>query len=133
MAQVCKSVRSQAVDKGIKIAIENHAGAMQAWELVTLIEEAGKDYVGATIDSGNAVWALEDPLVNLEILGPYAVTSGLRDAMLWESPDGVVVQWTAMGDGMIDLKRYISRFSELCPVFRCSSRSSPVLHGRIPA
>lgn len=30
------------------------------------------DNVGATMDSGNATWTLEDPLSNLEILGPYA-------------------------------------------------------------
>src|SRR5579863_686243 len=34
--KVCKACRSQAVDAGVKIAIENHAGDMQAWELVTL-------------------------------------------------------------------------------------------------
>jgi sugar phosphate isomerase/epimerase len=103
------------MDAGIKIAIENHAGDMQAGELVQLIEEAGRDYVGATMDSGNAVWTLEDPLQNLEILGPYAVTTGLRDAMLWETPEGVAVQWTALGDGIIDFKRYLKRFAELCP------------------
>ena len=29
------------MEAGVKIAVENHAGDMQAWELVTLIEEAG--------------------------------------------------------------------------------------------
>src|SRR5438132_6677145 len=43
--KVCKACRTRAMDSGVKIAIENHAGDMQAWELVTLIEEAGKDYV----------------------------------------------------------------------------------------
>jgi len=67
--KVCKACRSQAMDAGIKIAIENHAGDMQAWELVSLIEEAGKEYVGATLDSGNATWTMEDPLASLETLG----------------------------------------------------------------
>src|SRR5947209_6059465 len=39
--KVCKACRSRAVDAGIKIAIENHAGDMQAWELVNLIDAAG--------------------------------------------------------------------------------------------
>jgi 3-oxoisoapionate decarboxylase len=113
--QVCKSARGQALDSGVKIAIENHAGDMQAWELVTLIEEAGRDYVGATLDSGNATWTLEDPLSNLEILGPYAVTTGIRDSAVWETADGAVVQWTAMGEGTVDFKRFIERFAQLCP------------------
>ena len=66
--KVCKACRTRAMDAGIKIAIENHAGDMQAWELVALIEEAGKEYVGATLDSGNATWTMEDPRASLEIL-----------------------------------------------------------------
>ena len=113
--KVCKACRSQAIDAGVKIAVENHAGDMQAWELVTLIEAAGRDYVGANIDSGNAVWTMEDPLENLEILGPYVATTSLRDSMVWESPNGATAQWTAMGEGCVDFKAYFDRFAELCP------------------
>src|SRR3989449_9221414 len=94
--KVCQACRKEALDAGVKIAIENHAGDMQAWELVNLIEEAGKDYVGANMDSGNATWAMEDPLTSLEVLGPYAVTTSLRDSAVWESENGATVQWTAM-------------------------------------
>ena len=69
VVKVCQSVRRQALDAGVKVAIENHAGDMQSWELAELIEEAGRDFVGATMDPGNAAWALEDPLMNLETLG----------------------------------------------------------------
>lgn len=113
--KVCRAVRAVALDSGVKIAIENHAGDMQARELVTLVEEAGRDYVGATLDSGNAAWTLEDPRRNLEILGPYAVTTGIRDSMIWESGEGAIVQWTAMGEGLVDWKEYFARFAELCP------------------
>jgi sugar phosphate isomerase/epimerase len=112
---VCKAVRSYALDSGVKIAIENHAGDMQAWELQTLIEEAGKDYVGCTIDSGNATWTLEDPMQNLEILGPYTVCSGIRDSMIWEDAEGCQVAWTAVGEGCVDMKAYAKRFAELAP------------------
>ncbi|MSU63109.1 MAG: sugar phosphate isomerase/epimerase [Pedosphaera sp.] len=112
---VLKSQRSRAMDAGVKIAIENHAGDMQAWELVNLVEEAGKDYVGVNMDSGNAAWTLEDPRESLEILGPYTCATSLRDDMIWESENGAKVQWTAMGEGMIDWKAYFKRFAELCP------------------
>lgn len=113
--KVFKNVRSQAIDAGVKIAIENHAGDMQAWELVNLVEEAGRDYVGVTMDSGNATWTLEDPLQNLETLGPYAVSTGIRDSAIWESADGAMVQWTAMGEGDIAFKAYMRRYAEICP------------------
>lgn len=113
--EVLKKVRSYAIDHGVKIAIENHAGDMQARELRDLIEEAGTDFVGCTIDSGNATWALEDPFENLEILAPYTVCSGIRDSMIWEDENGAQVAWTALGEGQIDMKAYAKRFAELCP------------------
>src|SRR5262245_12950960 len=113
--KVCQAYRSRAVDAGVKIAIENHAGDMQAWELVTLIEVAGKDYVGATLDSGNATWTMEDPLASLETLGPYTLSTGIRDSMVWEYDEGAKVQWTAIGEGLVDWKKYFERFSVLCP------------------
>ena len=114
-----KSVRSLALDCNVKIAVENHAGDMQSHELVALIEEAGPEFVGATLDSGNATWTLENPLRNLEILGPYAVSTGIRDSMLWCEDGDVWAQWTAMGNGLVDWSAYFDRFAELCPGVPC--------------
>lgn len=113
--KVLKAVRNQALEANVKIAVENHAGDLQAWQLVNLIEEAGRDFVGATMDSGNATWTLEDPLINLELLAPYAVTTGMRDSAIWETTEGAIVQWTAIGDGLVDWKTYVQRYAELCP------------------
>jgi sugar phosphate isomerase/epimerase len=113
--KVCQSNRSRALDAGVKIAIENHAGDMQAWELVSLMEAAGKDFVGATLDSGNATWTMEDPLKSLELLAPYVLSTGIRDSMIWEYNEGAKVQWTAMGEGLVDWKKYFERFAALCP------------------
>lgn len=112
---VLKQVRAYALDSNVKIALENHAGDMQSWELVALVEEAGRDYVGVTMDSGNATWALEDPMHSLEVLGPYALTTGIRDSALWETSEGAMLQWTAVGDGNIDFAAYFKRFAEICP------------------
>jgi sugar phosphate isomerase/epimerase len=115
MVKVLKAVQSEAEDANVKIAVENHAGDMQAWELVGLIEAAGKRFVGATMDPGNAAWTLEDPLVNLEILGPYALTTGIRDTAVWETESGATCMWANMGHGNVDWKAYVKRFQELCP------------------
>jgi len=88
---------------------------MHSRELVTLVEAAGKDFVGVNLDSGNACWTMEDPLANLENLGPYTLTTSLRDSMVWEYGDGAKIQWTAMGEGNVDVKAYFKRFAELCP------------------
>ncbi|MFK7766813.1 MAG: sugar phosphate isomerase/epimerase family protein [Mariniblastus sp.] len=112
---VLKKVKTYAVDWNVKIAVENHAGDMQAWELVELIETAGKDFVGATLDSGNATWTLEHPLANLEMLGPYALSAGIRDSTIWETDKGCKVAWNAIGEGQVDWKAYTAKFAKLCP------------------
>jgi len=112
---VLKSCRQAALDAGVKIAIENHAGDLHSWELVDLIEAAGPDFVGANIDSGNAAWTLEDPADVLENLGKYILCSSLRDVMIWATEDGATVQWTAAGEGLTDWKTYAARWAQLCP------------------
>lgn len=113
--KVLRAVRSRVMDTGVKIAIENHAGDMQARELKSLIEGAGKDFVGACVDSGNPVWALEDPHLTLETLAPYVLTSHVRDSAVWRVPEGVAVRWTRMGEGNVDIDRWVRRYAELCP------------------
>ncbi len=112
---VLKACRADALAAGVAIAIENHAGDMHSWELRGLIEAAGSDFVGANIDSGNAAWTLEDPADVLETLGPVTICSSLRDNMVWATPEGATVQWTAVGEGLIDWKAYTARWAQLCP------------------
>ena len=110
-----KKVRKQALDSGVRIAVENHAGDMHSRELVDLIERTGPDFVGATLDTGNATWTLEDPVETFRNLAPYTVSSGIRDSMVWPSENGVRVQWTAMGEGCVDLKTIFAEWARQCP------------------
>jgi sugar phosphate isomerase/epimerase len=111
---VLRSARSRIVDSGLKIAIENHAGDMQARELKRLIEGAGKDFVGACLDSGNPLWAIEDPHLTLETLAPYVLTSHVRDTRVWRVPEGAAVAWVRMGEGNVGIEEYIRKYRQLC-------------------
>jgi sugar phosphate isomerase/epimerase len=112
---VLKASKSVCEELGVKVAVENHAGDLHSLELKSLVEQAGPDFVGVNLDSGNAVWTLETPMENLENLGKYTLTTSLRDTQIWPSENGVTAQWTAMGEGMVDWKAYFKRFAELCP------------------
>jgi len=50
--KVFRAVKSQAQDLNVKIALENHAGDMQARETRDVIEQSGKDFVAANLDTG---------------------------------------------------------------------------------
>lgn len=112
---VFRSVRTRALDTGVRIALENHSGDMQAREVRTIIEESGKDAVGSCLDTGNPMQVMEDPQVTLEILAPYVVTTHIRDSAVFEHPRGAAYQWVALGDGSVDFKRFVARYRELCP------------------
>ena len=89
--KIFRSARSQAQDLGVKIALENHAGDMQAREVLTIIEESGKDYVASCLDTGNPMWVAEDPELALEVLAPYVVTTHVRDSAVFEIPQSQVM------------------------------------------
>jgi sugar phosphate isomerase/epimerase len=111
---VFRSVRAEAMDSGVKIALENH-GDMQARELRALIEEAGPDLVRVCLDTGNPVWVVEDPYLSLETLAPYVITTHVRDSVVWATPQGAAFQWVNLGDGCLDAPRFIAELRRLCP------------------
>jgi hypothetical protein len=113
--KVFKAVRTQALDTGVKVALENHAGDMQAREVRTIIEESGRDLVASCLDTGNPMWVMEDPQVTLEILGPYAVTTHVRDSVVFEHPRGAAAQWVALGEGVIDWTAFFTLYRKVCP------------------
>ena len=127
--KVFKAVRTQALDTGVKIALENHNGDLSAAEVRTLVEECGKDLLGVNLDTGNPMWLLEDPMQTLETLAPYVVTSHFRDSAIWENENGICFQWVALGDGNVNLAAVAARFHELCPQ---SPMQLEIITGRQP-
>jgi 3-oxoisoapionate decarboxylase len=100
-----REVAPLARELGLKIALEDHGyGDLLADELETLVEEAGPDYVGVTLDTGNPVFAAEDPAYTAATLAPYIVTTHFRDTAVWEHERGAEGQWTILGKGCADLK-----------------------------
>ena len=112
---VLAAVRRRALDAGVRIAVENHAGDMQARELKMLVDAAGADLVGVCLDAGNAFWALDDPHAALELLAPHVLTSHTRDTAVRPTAEGADVAWTRMGEGNIGIASYLDRFRALRP------------------
>src|SRR5574340_1057476 len=80
-------------------------------------------------DTGNPMWVVEDPLLSLEVLAPYVVTTHMRDSAVCEHPRGASAQWVALGDGSIDFHKFVSRYRELCPG---ASMQLEIITGRPP-
>jgi 3-oxoisoapionate decarboxylase len=112
-----RAVRTQAMDAGVKLAVEVHKD-FQAREHRTIIETAGREYVGSYLDTGNPVFMLEDPLQTVEVLGPLALTLHLRDSVVYEHRDGIAVQWVSLGEGTVDFRAIVAKAREVCPPLR---------------
>ena len=114
MIRLLRTVRTEAMDAGIKFALENHKELL-CWETRQVIDGAGKEFVGSYLDTGNPVFVMEDPLQAVETLGPVAVMLHLRDSVVYESRNGIAVQWVPLGEGVVDFKRIIAKAREICP------------------
>jgi len=113
--KLMRSMRSEALDAGVKIAFENHAGDLRSEELLAIIEATGTDICGALLDFGNAIWAMENPLRAMEVLGPHVLCTSVRDVMLWPTEEGAIFQWTAVGEGLMNYPRLIEAMAKRCP------------------
>lgn len=114
MVRLLRAVRTEALDAGVKIAIEVHKD-LNAWEFRDLVETVGTDFVGIYLDTGNPVFVMEHPLTTVETLGKYAVTFHLRDSVVYEHPQGIAVQWVPLGEGTVDFREIVAKARELCP------------------
>jgi len=112
--KVIRPVRQQVLDAGLKLAFETHKD-FQAWEFKNFIEEAGRDWVGIYLDTGNPVFVMEHPMTTVEMLGAYAVTFHLRDSVVYEHKRGIAVQWVPLGEGTVDFPPLVARMRELVP------------------
>ena len=111
-----KAAAPVARDLGVRFAIENHGGVdLLARELRTIIEEVGTDVAGACLDTGNPVYGGEDPVLATEILGPYTISSHVRDSRVWAVSEGAMVQWVPMGQGDVDMRRIVQILAEVAP------------------
>lgn len=113
--KVLKTFRSQAQDANVKFAFENHAADMRTEEVLAIIHEVGPDICGSMLDPGNALWAMEDPMQQIQTLGSHVLCTSVRDYTVWESDDGATFQWTAIGDGMMDAPAFAKHLATNSP------------------
>lgn len=93
----------------MQLAIENHKDWM-APELVNVIKTIGSEWVGVTVDFGNSIALMEDPIGVVEQLAPYAFTTHVKDMGVTEYEKGFLLSEVPLGTGICDLKKMV----EIC-------------------
>jgi len=90
----------------MKLAIENHKD-WKAAELKQIIEDLSSDCVGVTLDFGNNVSLLEDPMEVIRTLAPFALSTHVKDMGVRSYEDGFLLSEVPLGTGIVDLKEAV--------------------------
>lgn len=97
---------SYASRHGVVLAIENHIDLL-ADELVDLLETIGSPWLGVCLDTANNLRMLEDPMMAIEKLAPYARATHIKDIAAWRGSPREFAFWPSVptGKGLINMPR----------------------------
>jgi 3-oxoisoapionate decarboxylase len=107
LTPMLKEAAALAGSYGVTLAMENH-GDFLAAGAARLVDSVDSPYFRVTLDTGNNLRLLEDPLEVVRILAPYAVATHLKDIIATGkgSPREWRTFWPSigLGNGIIDLR-----------------------------
>lgn len=101
----------------MRLAVENH----KDWRTGEFLEILGKidsEWIGVTLDTGNNIALLEDPMEVVKALAPYAFTVHLKDMAVAEYEDGFLLSEVNLGEGFLDIEGMIAEIRAHNPDIR---------------
>jgi len=101
----------------MKLAVENHKDWRSA-EFVEILKGIDSEWIGVTLDTGNNIALLEDPMEVVEALAPYTYSVHLKDMAVEEYEDGFLMSEVILGDGFLDIEGMISVIRKQNPDIR---------------
>jgi 3-oxoisoapionate decarboxylase len=108
----------------VRIALETHAD-VTCDELVSLVRAVGPEAAGVTLDTGNIVMRLDEPLEAAECLAPWVLCTHIKDASLAFSPRGLRWQARPVGSGIVPVKDVIATLERANPRLNLSIELHP--------
>ena len=91
----------------IKLAVENHKD-WRVPELTAIMEHLSSEWMGVTIDFGNSVSLMEDPVSTVKGLAPYIFTTHVKDMGVKEYEEGFLLSEVPLGNGICDLQQMVA-------------------------
>lgn len=91
----------------IKLAVENHKD-WRATELAAIIKELSSEWMGVTLDFGNNIALLQEPIDVVTALAPYTLSVHIKDMAVEEYEAGFRLSEVPLGQGILDLPNMIS-------------------------
>lgn len=91
----------------VKLALENHKD-WRADELASAIKKLNSEWIGVTLDFGNSISLLEDPMEVIETLVPFIFSTHVKDMGVEEYTDGFLLSEVPLGKGFLDLPKIVA-------------------------
>ncbi|WP_458763515.1 sugar phosphate isomerase/epimerase family protein [Cupriavidus basilensis] len=106
LVPLLRNAIAHAEQHGVVLAIENHIDFL-ADELVELIQTIDSPWLGVCLDTANNLRMLEDPMVAIEKLAPYARATHVKDVAARSGNPREFAFWPSvpLGKGLIDIPR----------------------------
>jgi sugar phosphate isomerase/epimerase len=101
----------------MRLAVENHKD-YRAAELVDVMRRLASERVGVTVDTGNNMALLDDPMETVKALAPYAFSCHLKDMAVEERADGFLLAEVPLGEGFLDLPAIVQTLRQAHPEVR---------------
>ena len=86
----------------MKLAVENHKD-WRAAELLEILDQIDSEWLGVTLDFGNSISLMEDPMDVVRSLAPRAFSTHVKDMGVREYEDGFLLSEVPLGQGILDL------------------------------
>lgn len=101
----------------VRLAIENHKDWL-TFELLDMVQRIASKHIGITIDTGNSIALLEEPMTVVEAYAPWAFSVHLKDMGVQEYEDGFLLSEVPFGTGFLDLKKMVTTIRKARPEVR---------------
>ena len=88
----------------LPLGLENHKD-FRVDQQVALLEQYSSEYLGVSLDTGNNLTVLDDPIETVEKLAPYTLNVHFKDMAAEETADGFRISEVPLGEGMLDIPR----------------------------
>jgi sugar phosphate isomerase/epimerase len=104
-------------DEGLRLNLKTHED-LSSDEVLRLVEAAGPDVVGVSLDVANLVVRGEDPVEATRRLAPYVHQTHLEDVALYVVENGLRRRLRPCGAGVLDWHAILSSLLERAPARR---------------
>jgi sugar phosphate isomerase/epimerase len=111
-------------EREILVAIETHAD-LTVEELLGVLDQLDPAISGVTLDTGNLMMRLDDPVRAVERLASRVVSTHVKDCVLGRTPRGLAWQARPVGSGILPMPDLIARLIRANPALNLTIELHP--------